>query len=126
MKDMFSVFDFELLAACIVFAMVGGFCDWILMRDDWKHLPAADPHPLPSSRWIPLAIGRLLLSACAGAIVWLLLVDALVANKGSTARLMLLAIAAGFSAPEIGLSLKRKIPALLLGQTHERVGKDGL
>lgn len=98
---------------CVVAAIFGGISDWFLSRDDWKNLPAIDPQPMPGRRIITLGLARFYLAVIAGVVVWLLVVDALQPGKGPTARALLLAMLAGFAAPDIGLSFKRRAPKLL-------------
>ncbi len=111
--DVFSETDINLLLLCTLAAILGGFCDFLLKRDDLQKLPKEDPHPMPFPRSITLLIATLVLSAAAGAIVWLLVVDALLPGKGPIARALLLAAFAGFTAPELGLTLKRRGKTIL-------------
>src|SRR5215469_1305162 len=115
--DFFTASDWLLLTCCIAAATIGGTADWFLSRDDWKNLPAADPQPMPGTRIMTLAIARIYLSIIAGTLVWLLVVDALQPGKGPTARALLLSMLAGFAAPDIGLSMKRRSPKLFEGMT---------
>ncbi|WP_077592797.1 hypothetical protein [Polaromonas sp. A23] len=116
----FTQMDLFFLLSCVVVSVAAGMVDYFLKRDNFVTLPKEVESILPMKRWVPLIIGRAIISICAGWLVWVVLSGGMPTSKENYLRLLFMSFVVGFAAPSLALRYREKIESIIAsaGKNH--------
>lgn len=96
----FTDMDGFVATCCLMAGAFGALVDYILKRENLVKF-TAEAQKLKFMRWMPLMFARLMIGVASGGFVWLLLSGGMLQNRENFCRLIILAIASGFSSPAV-------------------------